>query len=305
MNAAETTAAIVDRLVAQIEAGAGDFTMPWHQLAAVGLPRNATTANTYSGINVMALWLTAIDRSYPTPLWATYRQWSNLGGQVRKGEHSTHCVRWVTKTSNDHHDDDGDGDGEKDESRRRAFPVGFSLFNIAQVDGVELPAAPAKFGTGPDRNGAISEWFDNVPATVTWGVGHAAYNPVADQVVMPHWETFTSTDGAYSTLAHELAHWTGHPTRLDRAYGERFGDDAYAIEELTAELSAAFTCSTLGIDVLARPDHAAYLASWCRVLRAEPNTLHTVAGKAQAATDHLTNYQPTHRASTRAPGDDR
>ena len=228
-------------------------------------------------------------------LFRSYRQWTALGGQVRRGERSTHCVRWVTKDNRgDDQTDHTASDHRADQSdRRRAFPVGFSVFNIAQVDGVELPPAPARFGNGPDRYTAISAWFEPIPATVTWGVGRAAYNPTADHIVMPHWETFHTTDGAYSTLAHELAHWTGHPTRLNRTFGARFGDDAYAIEELTAELSAALTCATLGMDVLARTDHAAYLASWCRVLRADPNVLHTVAAAAQAATDHLASYQPS------------
>ena len=103
--------------------------------------------------------------------------------------------------------------------------------------------------------------------------------------------------GRWGTLAHELAHWTGHPDRLARTYGKRFGDDAYAAEELVAELSAAFTCALLGIPTQARTDHAPYLAHWCRVLKADPSILWSIASKAQASTDHLATYQPAQDAA--------
>ena len=110
---------------------------------------------------------------------------------------------------------------------------------------------------------------------------------------MPPFDAFNTAADAYATLAHELGHWTGHPTRLNRSFGKRFGDHAYAAEELVAELSAAFTCAVVGIDTVARTDHAGYLAHWCQLLRQQPAVLWTVAAKAQAATDLLASYQPT------------
>ena len=110
---------------------------------------------------------------------------------------------------------------------------------------------------------------------------------------MPAFDAFHTAADAYGTLAHELTHWTGHPTRLARTYGKRFGDDAYAAEELVAELGAAFVCALVGIDSVARTDHAGYLAHWCRMLRAQPAVLWTVAAKAQAATDWLAAYSTT------------
>ncbi len=107
---------------------------------------------------------------------------------------------------------------------------------------------------------------------------------------MPLWDAFDSTGDAYATLAHELGHWTGHSTRLGREYGKRFGDHAYAAEELVAELSSAFTCATVGLSTVPRTDHASYLAHWLMMLRETPSLLFSVASKAQAATDYLAAY---------------
>ena len=110
---------------------------------------------------------------------------------------------------------------------------------------------------------------------------------------MPAFDAFHSAPDAYGTLAHELTHWTGHHSRLARTYGKRFGDDAYAAEELVAELGAAFVCALVGVDSVARTDHAGYLTHWCRMLRAQPAVLWTVAAKAQTAADWLAAYSTT------------
>ncbi len=112
-----------------------------------------------------------------------------------------------------------------------------------------------------------------------------------DYIVLPEIEQFGRVSDYYSTSAHEHAHWTGHPSRLARDLVGRFGSDAYAAEELIAELSAAFTCARLGISAAPRPDHAAYLASWLRVLRADASAIFTAASKAQAATDFLFDHE--------------
>ena len=167
------------------------------------------------------------------------------------------------------------------------------MFNAAQVD--NDPAAPAPPPTlDPlDRDARAEAFFAAVPAVVRWGAGNPCYRPATDDVVMPAFDAFHTAADAYGTLAHELTHWTGHPTRLARTYGKRFGDDAYAAEELVAELGAAFVCALVGIDSVARTDHAGYLAHWCRMLRAQPAVLWTVAAKAQAAADWLAAYSTT------------
>ena len=293
MKAADVMADLVTRLVTAIEDGADGWRMPWRTVAARGWPTNALTGMGYRGGNVLALHLAADDRGYPTGRWATYRQWEQIGAQVRKGERATPAVNWLTKarpgtdtaTSERTPADGGD-------MATRLIPIGFALFNAAQVDGdphVATETEPADTTMTDER---FAGWLAPIPARVIWGGNSAYYSPATDTVHVPAPEQFTDPEAIGATVAHELAHWTGHPDRLDRDLTGRFGDDSYAIEELVAELSAAFTCATLNLAAADRSgDHAAYLASWCRVLRAEPAVLWSVASKAQSATDHLHAYE--------------
>lgn len=278
--AADVMDDVVTRLVAQIEAGAGTWRMPWRQLDG-GFPTNAATRQPYRGGNVIAFLLAQIERGYPTGRWATYQQWASIGAQVRRGEHGTRGLIWRVT---DNGDEPGDEPGDE-RRKRRVFARTFVVFNAAQVD-----TDPADDLPTLERSDDHDAWFGAIPANVAWGAGQPCYVPAADRVVMPIFDAFDSPADAYATLAHELAHWTGHPTRLARDLSGRFGDAAYAAEELVAELSAAFTCGLLGLNTVERTDHAAYLAAWCRMLREQPGVLWTVASKAQAATDHLASY---------------
>jgi len=292
MTAAEPMAEVVARLVAQIEAGAATWEMPWRNFAATGWPTNAATGHTYRGANAIILSVAALDAGYPSARWATYKQWAGLGAQVRRGEHATTGIYWHTQPVADTPDTDADDSDSSAASRRVVWARAFHVFNAAQVDGDPNPSTPTDVVDPLDRDAAAEAWFANVPATIGWGEGNPCYRPAADRVVMPPFDAFNAASDAYATLAHELGHWTGHPTRLNRSFGTRFGDHAYAAEELVAELSAAFTCAVVGLDTVARLDHAAYLAHWCQLLRQQPAVLWTVAAKAQAATDLLAGHQP-------------
>ena len=233
-----------------------------------------------------------LDRSYPTARWATYKQWQALGAQVRKGERGTLGIFWKVTDRTDRTDDDTE--------RRRQTPAAAQRLG-AHVHRVQRrpsrqrpPRRPSPSTLAPlDRDARADAFFAAIPAAVRWGSGSPCYRPATDDVVMPAFDAFHTAADAYATLAHELTHWTGHPTRLARTYGRRFGDDAYAAEELVAELGAAFTCALVGIDTVARTDHAGYLAHWCQMLRAQPSILWTVAAKAQAAADWLAAYSTT------------
>lgn len=291
MKAADVMADVVADLVAAIEQGAGTWSMPWQQIAATGVPTNAVTHNRYQGGN--ALWFALIGQShgYPSARWATYKQWQSVGAQVRRGERATWGIYWNVKPAETITETDPDS-GEPVElttAERVTWARSFKVFNAAQVDNAPNPDPPAEL-TPLQRIERAEAFFAAIPAVVDWGAGDPCYRPAADRVVMPAFDAFDSAEHAYGTLAHELAHWTGHPARLNRTFGRRFGDDAYAAEELTAELSAAFTAALLGIATVTRTDHAAYLAHWCRMLRARPSTLWSVASKAQAATDYLATY---------------
>lgn len=300
MRAADVMERVVTELVAAIEAGAPTWEMPWRTLAATGIPTNHVTGNRYQGGNALWLAVTAWQHGYPSARWATFKQWQSIGARVRKGERGTHGIYWHTQpaTATATGDEQATGDRSDDASddttdsvgrERVAWARGFVVFNAAQVD--NPPPDPAAVELARlQRIERAEAFFAAVPAEVAWGTGNPCYMPAADRVVMPSFDAFHTAELAYGTLAHELGHWTGHPTRLNRVYGARFGDNAYAAEELVAELSAAFTCAGLRIDTATRSDHTAYLAHWCQMLRARPSTLWTVASKAQAAADFLAAF---------------
>jgi antirestriction protein ArdC len=122
---------------------------------------------------------------------------------------------------------------------------------------------------------------------VRHGGNRAYYSPDADYIQMPPFGAFSQNVGYYSTLAHEHTHWTAKAERCDRQLGKRFGDNAYAAEELIAELGAAFVCAQLGLSTEPREDHAQYIQSWLRVLKADKRAIFTAASKAQQACDWL------------------
>jgi antirestriction protein ArdC len=127
-----------------------------------------------------------------------------------------------------------------------------------------------------------------IGASVKHGGNQAFYSPASDHIQMPPMQAIKESVGYYSTLVHEHTHWTATADRCDRQLGSRFGDNAYAAEELIAELGAAFTCAHLGLSTDPREDHAAYIASWLKVLKADARAIFTAASKAQQACDWLT-----------------
>lgn len=262
---------VTAEVVRQIEAGAGTWRMPWQALADAGQPVNALTGNAYCGGNHLVLGMVAAARGW-SDHWATYKQWQTLGAQVRRGEKSTHGVKWSPTE-------------DKKTGEKRMIPFTFSVFSANQVDGWDAPA-PVDRDT-PERLADAELFLTTLGADVRHGGNIAAYSPGGDYIVLPRFEQFSRASDYYSTSAHEHAHWSGHASRLARDLSGRFGSDAYAAEELVAEMSAAFTCARLGISAAPRPDHAAYLASWLRVLRANSAALFLAASKAQAATDYL------------------
>lgn len=277
MDKKELYASVTAEVVRQIEAGAGTWRMPWQAIAEAGEPVNASTGIGYRGGNHLVLGLTAAANGW-SGHWATYKQWQSLGAQVRRGEKSTHGVKWSTV------EDKVTGD-------RKLVPFTFSVFSAEQVDNWTAPERAAL--DTPERIDEAEGFFARLGADVRHGGNRAAYSPVGDFIVLPELAQFDDAPAYYSTRAHESAHWTGHGSRLGREMSTKFGSDAYAMEELVAELSAAFTCARLGLSMAPRPDHAAYLASWLKVLRADVSALFTAASKAQAASDWLADHAGT------------
>jgi antirestriction protein ArdC len=171
---------------------------------------------------------------------------------------------------------------------------GYTVFNVEQIDG--LPDhfhAPAEPRIDPvERIEHADRFFEATRAEIRHGGNMACYSVTTDQVRMPPFETFRDAESYYATLAHELAHWTRHPSRLDRDFGRKqWGDEGYAREELVAELGAAFLCADLDLAPEPRADHAGYIASWLEVLKNDKRAIFQAAAHAQRAADFLNGLQ--------------
>jgi antirestriction protein ArdC len=270
------------QIINAIEQGTGNWRMPWHTSGRYAFsPINVASKKPYRGINTVCLWAAAQAKGYERGEWATYLQWQDRGAQVRKGEKSTLVVFW--KFANE--SSESQEDGAEFSRSRLLFTRGYSVFNAAQVDGY-MPKADADIPM-PERIAHAEAFFAAIGADLQHGGNQAFYAPATDHIQMPPFGAFAENVPYYSTLAHEHTHWTATAARCDRQLGKRFGDNAYAAEELIAELGAAFTCAHLRLSTEPREDHAQYLASWLRVLKADSRAIFTAACKAQHATDWL------------------
>lgn len=291
---ADVYARVTDAIVAAIESGVAkgkDWRMPWHRRRDPGgspmLPVNVAHGAAYRGVNTLALWAAAEAKGYPGGLWGTYRQWAELGGQVRKGERAATVVFWrFPERAGDGEAEDGE---EAEEGVRRGpWAKTYAVFNAAQVDGAALRASTAPSLPEAARIAEAEAFFAALPGLDLRHGGNAAfYSPSTDHVQMPLFEQFREAAGYYGVVAHEATHWTGHPSRLARDLTGRFGSGAYAAEELVAELGAAFALAALGLAAEPREDHARYVAHWLELLRGDRRAIFAVAGKAQAAADWL------------------
>lgn len=265
-------------ILAQLEtADPASWSPPWH--GAAPMPRNALTRRRYRGINVLALWCASQANSYTNARWATYRQWTALGAQVRKAERGTLVLFYKERPRGT----DADPLDGAPFVARAAY-----VFNAAQVDTAPPPADAPGASVTPDPLPAFDVFAASTGAAIQHGGNRACYIPTTDTIHLPPRTAFRTPTGYAGTLAHELVHWTGAPHRLDRDLTGRFGARAYAAEELVAELGSTFVLADLGIARTPHPNHAAYCASWAPLLRADPRALSTAATQASRAADHLT-----------------
>jgi antirestriction protein ArdC len=274
---------VTDAIVNAIEQGTGTWRMPWHTSGRNAFsPINTTSRKPYRGINTVCLWAAAEAKGYESGEWGTYKQWQDRDAQVRKGEKSTTVVFWKFANNTESQDD---GDEQPAAGSRLLFTRGYCVFNAAQVDGYTPKTEPS--ATTIERIERAESFFKAIGANLRHGGNQAYYAPTSDHIQMPPFQAFKESLGYYSTLAHEHTHWTAPSARCDRQLGKRFGDNAYAAEELIAELGAAFTCAHLGLSTEPREDHAQYINSWLRVLKADKRAIFTAASKAQQACDWL------------------
>jgi len=287
---------VTDQIVAELEKGVRPWLKPWNAEHTAGRITRPLRANgiPYRGINVLMLWAAATERGYTVPLWLTYKQAQELGGQVRKGEKGSLVVyaNKITRTAQD------ETTGE-DLEREIPFMKGYTVFNAEQVDGL-----PERFRLLPPpaldpvaRIERAEAFFAATGAEIREGGDRAFYSVADDHVQMPPFVAFKEREAYYATLAHEVCHWTKHPKRLDRSFGrKRFGDEGYAMEELVAELGAAFVCADLALTPQPREEHAAYIGSWLKALKDDRRAIFGAAAHAQRAADYLTGLHASAEA---------
>jgi antirestriction protein ArdC len=269
---------ITNTIVSAIEEGAGKYEMPWHTLSA---PLNAANRKPYRSVNVLMLWATAQKHAYTSNEWATYRQWQEAGAQVRKGERSTTVVFWKFYDRAEEQQEDSDAP----EERPRCFARCYHVFNASQVDGY-IPEIQEQLPESVRIQNA-DRFFASLPAVIKHGGDRAFYSPTGDFIQIPAFAQFKSPKGYVCTLAHECAHWSGAPPRLNRDLSGRFGDERYSMEELIAELTSCYICAELQIQSEPRVDHAPYLSCWLRVLKSAKKAIFAAASKAQEAASYL------------------
>jgi antirestriction protein ArdC len=276
---------VTNQIIAAIEAGAGEYRMLWHHDgSAITTPVNVASRKSYRGVNILSLWAAAQASGYAVGIWGTYRQWHELGAQVRKGERGHLVVLWKT-TDRSSDTDRQDGDDNHHEPARRLFARGYIVFNAAQVDGYtppELPVLPEV-----ERIEHAERFCAALGIDIRHGGSQACYIPSKDCVQMPDFACFRDAIAYYAVLLHECGHASGAKHRLDRDLSGRFGSAAYAMEECTVELLSAMICADLNLSVEPRPDHAHYIASWLQVLRSDKRAIFTAASKAQEITDWM------------------
>lgn len=280
---------ITNRIVNALET-AGEFRLPWIKNKADSMKRpvNVATKQHYNGINVVSLWVEALAAEYPSNVWGTYKQWKDAGAQVRKDESGSLIIFYNTEDVE--RTDEATGETERSKYRITKYST---VFNAAQVVGfqsepIDIPEQPLF-----DPIKRAEAFAAATGAIIREGGDMACFVPSLDMIRMPGRRRFTGTETTtaaeafYSTLCHELVHWSGAKARLERDLQGRFGSESYAMEELVAELGAAFLCSDLGITPQTREDHACYIANWLKVLKNDENAVFTAAAKASEAAKWL------------------
>jgi antirestriction protein ArdC len=297
---------VTKRMIAALEQGTIPWRKPWQM--STGQPRSMSTGQPYRGVNVFLLGLTAAEEGYSSPFWGTYRQISDNGGQVRRGQHSTLVVFFKQHQTADQGKDTGQQ--EPAEGGTKTVPVlrYFRVFNAGQADHLpqKFHPEPGTFAeiTGPQA--VLDGYLRHGGPQLRHGAGDRAdYDWRSDTIRLPLPGQFHSPGGYYATAFHECGHSTGHQSRLARpgiVGFDHFGSDRYAKEELVAQMTSAILCAQTGIDTTEEfANSASYIASWLQALRADNKLVISAAAQAQRASDMV--IQPSREAEpAREPG---
>lgn len=267
---------ITDSIIAELEKGATPWVKPWS--APASADKNIASGKAYRGINRLLLAMISGIKGYSVPAWGTYDQWQKLGGNVRKGEKAAKIIFWSQAK-----DKKAEASGE---DKFYQFARAYCVFNVAQVDGIDIIASEDSPVSDNQKIEACEQRIIATEAKYSIGGDVACYIPSIDSIKMPALNTFQSAEHYYATFFHELTHWTSDKTRCDRDLSKgRFGNADYAFEELVAELGAAFLCQQHGIAGDLR--HAGYIQSWLKCLKSDSRAIFKASALAQQAADFL------------------
>lgn len=283
---------VTNQIVALLEAGTRPWAPRWASGAASLPLRHEGTP--YRGINILLLWSASMERGYTNPHWMTYRQAHELGGQVRKGEKGNLVVHAGSFTPKDGETGEPITNAEGEEATRK-FLKKYVVFNVEQIDGLDMskfPAPQIEIKNRDERDSELDAAFARWPVPYREGGSSAYYDPSADRIQMPAFADFVTGNAFYATLAHEAIHSSGSAHRLARETLRDYGKDRAirAEEELIAEIGAAMLCAQLGMEPTEREDHAAYVASWLTALRNDKRAIFRAATAAQAASELILSH---------------
>lgn len=282
---------VTSHIVEELERGVRPWLKPWNAENAAGRITRPLRHNgqPYNGVNVLMLWASAEMAGYSCPFWLTFPQAKELGGHVKKGQHGSPVVYASTFKKKEQAEDGNEVEADI------PFLKEYTVFNAEQCEG--LPQHYYTLANPPaekiERIEQAEAFFANTKADIRTGGNQAFYAASGDYIQMPPLEAFRDAESHAATVAHELTHWTKHTSRLNREFGrKRWGDEGYAMEELVAELGAAFLCADLNITPDIRDDHAAYIGHWLKVLKEDKRAIFTAASHASKAAEYLHGLQP-------------
>lgn len=294
---------VAAKIIEQLEQGTAPWQKPW-QPGELRLPYNPTTGKEYKGMN--SLWLHAQGNS--DPRWMTYNQASAEGAQVRKGEKGSHIVYWKFSDEKKATDEQGKPIIDPETGKQKTIQVQLErprsftavVFNASQIDG--LPPLEARpIGPEPERHALAETIMANSGAKIHHEAGDRAfYRPSTDSITLPERKQFETADNYYATALHELGHWTGHPSRLDRDLSHPFGSEGYAREELRAEIASLMIGERL--DIGHDPgQHAAYVKSWVKALKEDPREIFRAAADAERISAFVMGFEHEQSQQLDAP----
>jgi antirestriction protein ArdC len=283
---------ITETILQQLERGVIPWQKPWagDAMPNFSIPINFSSGKKYRGINIIMLWGAAKQNNFSSNEWATLKEWNGKGETIKCKETGHMILLFDIKQKPNEH-------GEQVKSYILKYAKVFNRCQLKSFDPATIETPHKTVGL-VERHYAADLFFTNTKAEITYGADQASYNQEEDKITIPPLESFsdtatgTATDYLYTTTAQQLIDWTGHSSRLNRDLRKKFGDKTYAMEELIAELGAAFLCADLGISHVSKGEQASYIASWIELLQDNKRTLFAAAKEATLATEYLHSLQP-------------